>query len=88
MSPIIPQRKSPGVAGAPDPGVTVRSRRCWLCKARPGKPCTDRGDHLGRWLAAYTDRVISREDLKVVIVRLVVVTKWAVVDEQLTGRAA
>ena len=88
MAPIIPQKKSPGVAGAPDPAVVVRQRVCWLCRARAGQPCTDRGDHLGRWLAAYTDRAISRDDLKVVIVRLVVVTKWCVVDEHLTGRAA
>ncbi len=88
MAPIIPQRKSPGVAGAPDPAVTVRLRPCWLCRARSGQPCTERGDHLGRWLAAYTDHSIAREDLKAVIVRLVVITKWAVVDEQLTGRAA
>ena len=85
MSPIIPETRSPS---APDPAVTVRQRPCWLCKARPGKSCTDRGDHLGRWLAAYTDRAITRDDLREVIVRLVVVTRWCVVDERLTGRAA
>ena len=84
----VPIHAAQGQAGAPDSAAVVRQRVCWLCKARPGKPCTDRGDHLGRWLAAYSDKVISRDDLKVVIVRLVVVTKWAVVDEQLTGRAA
>ena len=88
MAPIIPQKKSPGVAGAPDPAAVVRRRPCWLCHARPGKPCTDRGDHLGRWLAAYTDRAISRDDLGQVITRLIVITKWCVVDEHLTGRAA
>lgn len=84
----VPIRAAQGRVGAPDPAAVVRQRVCWLCRTRPGKPCTDRGDHLGRWLAAYTDRAISRDDLKVVVVRLVVVTKWAVVDEHFTGRAA
>ena len=88
MAPIIPQRKSPGVAGAPDPAVIVRGQTCWLCRAKPGQSCTERGDHLGRWLAAYTDRAISRDDLKAVVVRLVVISKWAVVDEVRIGRAA
>ena len=69
-------------------GTVVRCRRCWLCGVGPGQPCTGRGDHLGRWLAACTDRAISRDDLKAVIVRLVVITKWAVVDDGQIGRAA
>ncbi len=84
----VPIRAAQGQAGAPDPAVAVRQRPCWLCHARPDKPCTDRGDHLGRWLAAYTDRAISRDDLGQVITRLIVITKWCVVDEHLTGRAA
>jgi hypothetical protein len=70
------------------PRKAVRQRRCGLCGVPRGVPCTSRGDHLARWLAAYDDREISRGDLKTVIVRLVIITKWAVVDEALIGRAA
>ncbi len=68
------------------PAEAVRAIRCRLCRHRPGQPCTPRGDHLARWLAAYEQRRITRDDLKHVIVRLVVVTKWCVVTE--TERAA
>ncbi len=58
------------------PAEAVRSTRCALCGARPGTPCTPQGDHLARWLAACRRGGITRDDLKHVIVRLVVVTKW------------
>jgi hypothetical protein len=60
----------------------VRQTRCQLCSQRPGQPCTPRGDHLARWLAAYGQQAITRDDLRDVIVRLVVVTKWCVVAEE------
>jgi hypothetical protein len=59
----------------------VRATRCTLCGTRPGNPCTPKGDHLNRWLGAYSARVISRGQLREVIVRLVVVTRWCVVAE-------
>ncbi len=60
----------------------VRDWPCRLCGRKPGKPCTSKGDHLARWLGAYEQRRITRDDLKHVIVRLVVVTKWCVVPEE------
>lgn len=74
MSAIISRPVSPAEA--------VRAIRCRLCRRRPGQPCTPRGDRLARWLAAYDRRAIARDDLKHVIVRVVVVTKWCVVTEE------
>ena len=82
------QNPTPGRRPLTEAGTVVRCRRCWLCGVGPRQPCTGRGDHLGRWLAAYTDGAITRDDLKAVVVRLVVISKWAVVDEALIGRAA
>jgi hypothetical protein len=78
MSPIIPDQ----------PRNAVRQRSCELCGVPGGVPCTGKSDHLARWLAAYDERAISRGDLKTVIVRLTIITKWAVVDESPIGRAA
>ena len=68
----------------------VRHGACPLCGARAYNPCQVRpaADHLARWLAAYSGRRITRDQLTAEVVRLVVVTKWCVVDERLTGRAA
>jgi hypothetical protein len=63
------------------PAEAVRSTRCELCGARPARPCTAKGDHVRRWLEAYTARVITRDQLHAVIVRLVIVTRWTVVPE-------
>ncbi len=70
------------------PRKAVRQRRCEVCGVPRCVPCTGKGDHLARWLSAYDVRVISRADLISVVIRMVVVTKWAVVDEALIGRAA
>ena len=64
------------------PAQAVRATRCTLCGKRPGRPCTPKGDHLARWLGTYAARLITRDDLAAVIVRLVVVTKWCVVPEE------
>lgn len=63
------------------PAEAVRSTRCVLCRRRPGRACTPRGDHVGRWLQAYGERRISRDELVVVITELTIVTKWCVVEE-------
>jgi hypothetical protein len=73
MSAIISQPAPPAEA--------VRQTRCNLCNARPGRACSRKGDHLARWLAACTAGAITRDGLREVIVRLVVVTKWCVVTE-------
>ena len=55
----------------------VRRKACPLCHARPYGPCqvTPAGDHLARWLAAYREGRITRDDLAGVIVGLVVITE-------------
>lgn len=64
------------------PAVVVRKyTTCQLCRTARGKACTGRGDHLARWLAAYSNGQISRDDLRAVIIGLTVVTKWTVVPE-------
>jgi hypothetical protein len=64
------------------PAEAVRATRCTLCGKRPGRPCTPKGDHLARWLAASSGGRITRDDLKAVIVRLTIVTKWTIVTEE------
>lgn len=69
----------------PEPGpaaVAVRSMPCELCGAAGGTACSERGDHLARWLAACAGRRITRDDVDGVVRRLVVVTKWCVVPER------
>ena len=67
-------------------GVVGRVRRaaCPLCGARAYGPCQVRpaADHLARWLAAYTARRITRDQITAEVVRLVVVTKWCVIPER------
>ncbi len=60
----------------------VRQTRCRLCRRRPGKPCTRRGDHLGRWVRAFADGQISHADLAAVIASLTVVSWRAVVPAE------
>jgi hypothetical protein len=62
----------------------VRRGACPLCGARAYSPCQigPAGDHLARWLAAYTGRRITRDQLTAEVVRLVMVTKWCVIPER------
>jgi hypothetical protein len=64
----------------------VRQARCRLCRRRPGKPCTRRGDHLGRWVGALAEGSISRADLEAAFDALTIISWRCVVPE--TGRAA
>jgi hypothetical protein len=59
----------------------VRAVKCRLCGTAPSTPCTSKGDHLARWLAAYAYGAISRADLMEVVVRLTVVTKWCLITD-------
>ncbi len=63
----------------PGPAAAVRRQPCHLCRAVPGQECTAAGDHLARWLAAYTAGRITRAQLTDVIAGLVVVTRWQVI---------
>ncbi|MHB1593875.1 MAG: hypothetical protein ACYCO9_06365 [Streptosporangiaceae bacterium] len=62
----------------------VRRAACPLCGAAAYGPCqlSPAADHLARWLAAYTARRITRDQLTAEVVRLVVVTRWCVVPER------
>ncbi len=84
MPAIIPQTSPP--AQAIPPAEAVRAIRCRLCRRRPGKPCTRRGDHLGRWVGALREGRISRADLEAAFGSLAVISWRAVVPE--TQRAA
>jgi hypothetical protein len=63
----------------------VRATRCRLCRRRPGKPCTRRGDHLGRYVGALREGRISRADLEAAFDALTIISWRAVVP---SGRAA
>jgi hypothetical protein len=59
----------------------ARARRCPLCRARPGAPCQAKppGDHLARYLDAYTAGHLSRGYLAAVLGELVVFTRASIV---------
>jgi hypothetical protein len=59
----------------------ARARRCGLCQAPPGHPCQAKppGDHLARYLDAYTAGQLTREYMAAVLDELVVITRWRVV---------
>ena len=61
------------------PAEAVRRTRCRLCRRRPDKPCTRRGDHLGRWVGALKDGQISRADFEAAFDALTVISWRAVV---------
>jgi hypothetical protein len=59
----------------------VRARMCPLCLAAPGRPCQPKpqGDHLARYLDAYTAGALTREYMTLVLAELVVVDGCAVI---------
>ncbi len=66
----------------------VRNRRCTQCGAAACAPCSVRppADCLLRWLRAYAEHRISRDDLIAAISGLVVVTVAELVPERFAGR--
>ena len=67
-------------APAAAPGVLaalaeIRSRACPLCGALPAEPCSPKpaGDHLARWLDAYTAGGLSRAYMAMTVGELVVI---------------
>jgi hypothetical protein len=74
MPAIIPQTIPPAEA--------VRQTRCRLCRRRPGKPCTRRGDHLGRWVGALKAGQIDRAALEAALDALTVISWAAVVPSE------
>ena len=59
----------------------ARARRCPLCEALPGVPCQAKptGDHLARYLDAYTAGQLTRAYLGAVLAELVVITHATIV---------
>jgi hypothetical protein len=59
----------------------ARARRCPLCEAAPGTPCQAKpeGDHLARYLDAYTAGQLTREYMTVVVGELVVITPCQII---------
>jgi hypothetical protein len=55
----------------------ARARQCPLCPAPPGVPCQRKppGDHLARYLDAYTAAQLSRAYLAAVVGELVVIDR-------------
>jgi hypothetical protein len=62
----------------------VRTRQCPLCGAPADEPCQPKpsGDHLARFVDAYTAGQLSREDLAAVLGELVVIDGSAVIAAQ------
>jgi len=58
-----------------------RDRKCPLCGRRPHRPCQRKpsGDHLARYLDAYTAGKLTRAYMAMVLGELVVITRAAVV---------
>jgi hypothetical protein len=75
MSTTIPRTLAPALA--------ARSRQCPLCEAAPGAPCQAKpaGDHLARYLDAYTAGELSRAYMAAVLGELVILTRWRVVED-------
>lgn len=62
---------------------TVRARQCPLCETPAGQPCQDKpsGDHLARYLDAYTAGQLTKAYMALVLGELVVVDVCAIVME-------
>jgi len=60
---------------------SARARRCPLCGKRPNRPCQRKpsGDHLARYLDAYTAGKLTRAYMAMVLGELVVIHHGAMV---------
>ena len=68
---------------APTEAQAARARRCPLCEAQPGTPCQVKpdGDHLARYLDAYTAGKLSRAYMAAVVDELVVIDRAVIVRD-------
>jgi hypothetical protein len=59
----------------------ARARQCPLCQAAPGTPCQAKpaGDHLARYLDAYTAGRLTRAYMAAVVGEMVVIAREAIV---------
>ena len=69
---------------APSEAQAARARQCPLCWAQSGTPCQRKpeGDHLARYLDAFTAGQLSRAYLAMVLGELVVITRWQIIPGQ------
>lgn len=60
---------------------TVRVRQCPLCETPAGRPCQDKpeGDHLARYLDAYTVGRLTKQYMAMVLGELVVLDRSAII---------
>ena len=65
----------------------VRARQCPLCEAPAGEPCQDKpaGDHLARYLDAYTAGQLTKAYMAAVLGEFVVIDRCAVVQSAAQG---
>ncbi len=70
--------------------TAARGRTCPLCETPPGWPCQDKpeGDHLARYLDAFTAGQLSKAYMALVVGELVVVDACIVIRQQPQPRRA
>lgn len=63
--------------------AAARARKCPPCQATPGTPCQVKpsGDHLARYLDAYTAGQLTRGYLAAVLSELVVITGGQIIRD-------
>jgi hypothetical protein len=61
----------------------AHARQCPLCEAPPGVPCQSKppGDHLARYLDAYTAGQLTRAYMAAVVGELVVIDRAVIVRD-------
>jgi hypothetical protein len=61
----------------------ARARQCPLCQRAPGTPCQRKpaGDHLARYLDAYTADQLTRAYMRAVVGELVVINRAAIIRD-------
>ena len=67
----------------PTAAEAARARHCPLCEAPPGAPCQAKppGDHLARYLDAYTAGQLTRAYMAAVVGELVVIDRAVIVRD-------
>ena len=86
LDPIPPTRgqdHADTIPRAPTEAQAARARRCPLCETPPGVPCQAKpaGDHLARYLDAYTAGQLSRAYMAAVVGELVVIDRAVIVAD-------
>jgi hypothetical protein len=68
---------------APTVAQAARARPCPLCEAAPGTPCQRKpaGDHLARYLDAYTAGQLTRAYMAALVGELVVIDRAVIVRD-------